>query len=100
MLVPVAVGLAAPKREGVEVAGLAPKREEVLVLPNKDVPATQNVKSCLHSMEVFNRRSTDLHTRIAELGVALQHCEYFFQKTFLEKKLFTFFSEIKLKRLE
>lgn len=53
MLVPVAVGLAAPKREGVEVAGLAPNREEVLVLPNKDVPATQNVKSCLHSMEVF-----------------------------------------------
>ena len=53
MLVPVAVGLAAPKREGVEVAGLAPNREEVLVLPNKDVPATQNVKSCLQSMEVF-----------------------------------------------
>ena len=37
-----------------------------------------------------NRRSTDLHTRIAELGVAFQHCElkkkFFFK--ILEKKLY------------
>ena len=39
---------------------------------------------------LFNGRSTDLHTRIAELGVVLHHSKFFFlifQKTFLEKKI-------------
>ena len=35
-------------------------------------------------MAWVNRRSTDLHTRIAELGVVLHHCEFFF---------FTFFTQ-------
>ena len=33
-----------------------------------------------------NRRTTDLHTRIAELGVVWRHCGFFFQ--FLKKSVF------------
>ena len=56
------------------------------------------VQCCL--LFVLNRkkmiisRTTDLHTRIAELGVAFQHCEFFFQfskKHFWKKNCSPFF---------
>ena len=60
-----------------------------LSLNKSNFQAIKTIKKFL-PLPPINRRSTDLHTRIAKLGVVLHHCEFFFsifQKTFLEKKI-------------